>query len=133
MIDGIIYDKETVVGLAIGLDFYRGILMIMAFEVLLQCAADGRRKYEGRNPWRSLGKLTEHRVVDVIVDHDNTPPGTSNQITHQGIGIEYLTLKKDPLPGWKSSTNEEIHSVAQLLYLTVMLREPMVKPSFHVE
>lgn len=60
MVDGIIYDKETVVRSAECPHFNRSILGIMAFQILTQNSADGWRKDRGRHSMSSFVKLKEY-------------------------------------------------------------------------
>ncbi len=71
MVDGIVYDEETVMCPAVGSYFYWRVLRVMAVKVLTQRAAHGRRIYDRRHTFPTFVKLTEDSVIDIIVNHDN--------------------------------------------------------------
>ena len=97
MIYRFIYDKETVVGFTVCLDFNRSILRIMALQILTQRSIDRWSEYGGSHSMLTFVKLTEYTVINIIIYHYNAMFRTTHKVTHQSIGIEYLPIKEDPL------------------------------------
>lgn len=109
MVYGIIYYQETVVRLAEFPYFNRSVLGIVTVKILTQGPADGGREYGCGHSFSPFVKLTENRIIDIIVYHNDTASGTADKIAHQGIGIEYLTLEDYPFFRRQRRPHKEIH------------------------
>ena len=71
----------------------------MFVEVELQffrsvAAVEGRR-YAGL----SFGEHQQHRVVDIVIDQSDGLAGRTDQVGHEGVGIEGLSVEEDALLG----------------------------------
>ena len=109
MINLIVDEQEAVMCPVERIYLYRLVLCIVALEVKLQLLTDMLRIYRGRHSSRPLVEHRQHSVVHIVVYQYNPSRRLSYQVGNKPVGIEYLSVIKDTLHGWKRCAHKEIN------------------------
>ena len=97
VIDGVVDDEETVVEAAVLLDGYGWVLTVVPFKVEVQRFRDPPCDNLRRNFLLAFRQHEQYRIIDIVVNEDDTSLSRTNKVGGEGVGIEYLAVVKDAL------------------------------------